>query len=40
MHYSDKLKVIDEITERLMLNSKIKNPELAREIARKWVTAK
>ncbi len=40
MYSTDKIKVIENIAHRLMMSGKVKNPELAQEIARKWVIAK
>ena len=38
MRYSnDKMSLLREVTEKLMATGGVKNPELASEIARKWV---
>ena len=35
----DKMKLLEELKQRIMSNSGIQDEQLAAEIARKWVTA-
>jgi len=37
---ANKIEVIDDIANRLLMNGRVKNMTLAKEIARKWVTVK